>query len=142
MLDYVYENRARGWLPFRWIDRIFLDNIGWKACRRRKELTEQMLREAIGKVAEAGQPVRIVDIAAGPGRYVLEIIRALPGIDISAVLRDNTPVNLEDGRKLAEQLGLTNVTFQLGDAFDEQSLAEHPAGAERGRRLWDLPADR
>jgi alpha-beta hydrolase superfamily lysophospholipase/SAM-dependent methyltransferase len=124
MLDYAYENRARGWLPFRWIDRIFLDNIGWEACRRRKELTEKMLREAIGQVADAGQPVRIVDIAAGPGRYILEIIRALPGINISAVLRDNTPVNLEDGRQLAEQLGLTNVTFQLGDALSEQSLAE------------------
>jgi len=124
MLDYVYENRACGWPPFRWIDRIFLDNIGWKACRARKALTEQMLREAIGRVADAGQAVRIVDIAAGPGRYVLEIIRVLPGIEISALLRDNTAANLEDGRKLAEQFGLTQVTFQLGDALDESSLAE------------------
>lgn len=124
MLDYVYENQARGWLPLRWIDRIFLDNIGWKSCRRRKELTERMLREAIGRVTAAGQPVRVVDIAAGPGRYVLEIMRERPDVEISAILRDFMPANLDDGRRLAQQFGLSAVTFELGDAFDEESLAQ------------------
>ena len=31
--------------------------------------------------------------------------------------------NLEAGRKIASEAGLHNVTFQLGDAFDEASLA-------------------
>ena len=37
MLDYVYENRASGWGPLgRWIDRIYLDSIGWRGIRERR----------------------------------------------------------------------------------------------------------
>jgi SAM-dependent methyltransferase len=125
MLDYAYQNQAHGDpLLGRWIDRIFLNNLGWKACRRRKQHTEIQLREAIARVRAAGQPVRLLDVAAGPGRYVLETVRALGGSDISALLRDNIAANLEAGRKLAADMSLQNVSFELGDAFDEQSLAQ------------------
>src|SRR5687767_9205082 len=37
MLDYVYENRARGSFVFgRLVDRVYLDSIGWRAIRARK----------------------------------------------------------------------------------------------------------
>jgi alpha-beta hydrolase superfamily lysophospholipase/SAM-dependent methyltransferase len=124
MLDYVYENRARGDpLLGRWIDRLFLNHPNWESCRRRKQLTEKFLRAAVERVRQSGRTVRIVDIAAGPGRYVLEAIRTLPAGEVSALLRDNTEANLEAGRRLAEQMGLKNVVFELGDAFDEASLA-------------------
>jgi SAM-dependent methyltransferase len=84
---------------------------------------EKLLKEAIRLIRADGQPVRLVDIAAGPGRYILETLRELAGNDLSALLRDNVEGNLEAGRKLAAEIGLGNVTFQLGDAFDETSLA-------------------
>ena len=43
--------------------------------------------------------------------------------------------NLEAGRKLAGEIGLTNVTFQLGDAFDEASLAAIQPAPNRGGGL-------
>lgn len=124
MLDYAYENRAHG-IPVltRWIERIFLANVGWRAVRRRKQHMEKVLREAIQTILATGQPARLLDVAAGPGRYVLEAIRATSGAKISALLRDNTQANLDDGRKLADTLGLKDVTFEWGDAFDERSLA-------------------
>jgi alpha-beta hydrolase superfamily lysophospholipase/SAM-dependent methyltransferase len=123
MLDYVYENRARGAWPLRWIDRIFLSNLAWEACRQRRTLTRALLRDAIDRAAESAGSVRIVDIAAGPGRYVLEAMNDLSHLDVSALLRDNTQSNLDDGRQLAARLGVENVTFELADAFDESSLA-------------------
>jgi SAM-dependent methyltransferase len=107
----------------KWFDWLYLNSIGWRGIRQRKEHLEKLLRQAIGRVLAAGLPVRLVDIAAGPGRYLLETLRDLPGDKLSAVLRDNVPANLEAGRKLAQQMGLSNVTFEPGDAFDEQSLA-------------------
>lgn len=124
-LDYVYENRPRGKaLLGKWIDRMYLESIGWKGIRKRKVHLEKLLQEAIRRVRQSGSPVRLLDIAAGPGRYVLETIAAVSAEDLSALLRDNVQANLDAGRKLAEALELQDkVTFQLADAFDEQSLA-------------------
>src|SRR5207237_720033 len=78
---------------------------------------------AIAERHAAGRPVRLLDIASGPGRYVLETIRKLDTIPISAVLRDYKPENLEAAAQLRDQLGLANVTLAHGDAFDRASLA-------------------
>jgi len=123
-LDYVYENRPRGKLLVgKLIDRMYLESIGWRGIRQRKVNLEKLLKDAIGRVRNSGGPVRLLDIAAGAGRYILETIKAVSGDDLSALLRDNVDANLEAGKKLAQALGLDNVTFELGDAFDEQSIA-------------------
>ncbi len=126
-LDYVYQNEPEGrtWLG-RWIDRKFLGSIGWRGIRQRKINLEKLLREAIRRVQAAGQPVRVVDVAAGAGRYVLDVIAATnrDGGKVTALLRDNVQANLEAGKKIAAELGLSDaVKFQLGDAFDPSSLA-------------------
>jgi len=123
-LDYVYENRPQGALLVgKWIDRAYLNSIGWRGIRQRRVNLEKLLREAIEQVRSQGRPVRVLDIAAGPGRYVLETLAGAGGDDLSALLRDNVETNLEAGRKLAKEAGLSQVVFQLGDAFDEASLA-------------------
>ena len=123
-LDYVYENRPRGITPLgRLIDRIFLNSIGWRGIRQRRVHLERVLRTAIEQVHAAGRPVHVLDIAAGPGRYVLETIRAVAPIPVTAMLRDARPENLEAGRRLRAKMGLAGVTFALGDAFDRPSLA-------------------
>ena len=123
-LDYVYENRPEGALLVgKLMDQAYLNGIGWKGIRQRKVNIEKALHEAVARVRAANQPVRLMDIAAGPGRYILETLRAIPETSWSALLRDRTPANLEAGRELARQMGLRNVTFEEGDAFDEESLA-------------------
>ncbi|HEY4983800.1 MAG TPA: bifunctional alpha/beta hydrolase/class I SAM-dependent methyltransferase [Verrucomicrobiae bacterium] len=123
-LDYVYENKPRGVTPLgRAIDRGYLESIGWRGIRIRKVNLQKILRETIEQVHGEGKPVRLLDIASGPGRYDLETIRDLKHIPITALLRDYKPENVEAARRLADELGLKNVTTVKGDAFDRASLA-------------------
>ena len=123
-LDYVYENKPQGITPLgRFIDRQYLDSIGWRGIRQRREHLEAILRDTIEKIHAAGRAVRLLDIASGPGRYVLETMRSLANIPMTATLRDYKQENLDAARRLADQLGLRNVTITRGDAFDRASLA-------------------
>lgn len=123
-LDHVYKNKAEGrTLLGRMIDRSFLDNIGWKGIRQRRVHLEKTLGDAIEAMHQSGQPVNILDIATGGGRYVLETMKRLNHIPMSAVLRDYQQVNLDAAGKLASDLGLRNVTIIQGDAFDRASIA-------------------
>ena len=122
-LDYVYENEARGITPIgRMIDRTYLNAIGWKAMRERQGILEASLRDTIQAVIDSGEPVRIMDIATGRGRYVLDILNEFQDADITALLRDRSPFSLQEGRKLASSMRLDNVTYEEGDAFDAESL--------------------
>ncbi len=124
-LDYVYENRARGrTFVGRLGDRSYLDAIGWRGIRQRKQNLQALLRVAIDRQRAAGHPVRILDVAAGCGRYVLETVAELPpGAVDSILLRDNTAENIAASRALADELRIANVRCELADAFDEASLA-------------------
>jgi len=122
-LDYVYENEARGDLLIgKFIDRTYLGSIGWRGIRQRKKNLETLLHRAIERTRANGRSVRILDVAAGCGRYVLDVMAKHH--DATAYLRDYTPANVEQGRGIAEEMGLASrVTFEQGDAFDEESLA-------------------
>ncbi|MFL6588852.1 MAG: bifunctional alpha/beta hydrolase/class I SAM-dependent methyltransferase [Chthoniobacterales bacterium] len=123
-LDYVYENRARGTTPLgRLIDRAYLESPGWRGIRQRKINLENILRRVIDETHAKGLPVHFVDIAAGGGRYLLEVMRAMSHIPMTALLRDYKTENVEAARRLADDLGLTNVTVIEGDAFNRGSLA-------------------
>jgi alpha-beta hydrolase superfamily lysophospholipase len=70
-LDYVYRDEPRGLGPVgRFIDRNYLNSIGWRGIRQRKLNVEELLRAAMQRLREKGMPVRVMDIAAGHGRYV------------------------------------------------------------------------
>ncbi|HYG23836.1 MAG TPA: bifunctional alpha/beta hydrolase/class I SAM-dependent methyltransferase [Verrucomicrobiae bacterium] len=124
-LDYVYENKARGCTSIgRMIDRAYLNSIGWRGIRQRKLNLQKTLHETILKANAAGRPIRILDIASGPGRYVLETVRDLPEMRASVVLRDYKTENIDAARRLAAEFGLEGVTAVEGDAFDRKSLAQ------------------
>lgn len=123
-LDYVYENKPRGVTPLgRAIDRGYLESIGWRGIRVRKVNLQNILRSAIESAHAEGKPVRLLDIASGPGRYDLETIRDLKHIPITALLRDYKPENVKAARRIADEFGLKNVTTVKGDAFDRASIA-------------------
>jgi alpha-beta hydrolase superfamily lysophospholipase len=123
-LDYVYTNRPQGTTILgRLIDSCYLNSIGWRGIRVRRANLEQALRSVIERTHAAGQPVRLLDIASGPGRYVLETMAQLPHIPVMAVLRDYKIENVEAAHRAARQLGLANVTIEQGDAFDRAALA-------------------
>ena len=124
-LDYVYENQPQGSSRLgKFIDRNYLESIGWRGIRQRKKNLETALREVVRQMREDGRPVRILDLAAGAGRYLLETMRALQPWEMSAVLRDYREENIIAARALAAEMGLTNVTSEAGDAFDRESLGK------------------
>jgi alpha-beta hydrolase superfamily lysophospholipase/SAM-dependent methyltransferase len=118
-LDYVYLNRASGVTPIgKLIDRIYLDAPGWTGIRVRKQMIEELIGQAMTQV----RPVRIVDVAAGPGRYVLEAIAKSGIVPEDVLLRDFDPQNVALGRKLIAEKAI-RAHFEQGDAFDRASLA-------------------
>ncbi|MBK8508863.1 MAG: bifunctional alpha/beta hydrolase/class I SAM-dependent methyltransferase [Candidatus Competibacteraceae bacterium] len=133
-LDYVYRNRAEGWTGLgRWIDRQYLNAIGWRGIRLRKLHLEKLLRRAMSELQAIGQPVRIVDIAAGCGRYVLDAAGEQTAIPATGVLRDFSPTNVAAGQRLIAEKGLQDrFRFERGDAFDPASLAALPRDATVG----------
>jgi alpha-beta hydrolase superfamily lysophospholipase/SAM-dependent methyltransferase len=124
-LDYVYRNREAGCTFLgRMMDRNYLDSIGWRGIRARKAHLEQAILAAAQRLRAAGRPLRIADIAAGHGRYVLDAVRKLPAPPESVVLRDYSASNVREGQALIETMHLAgSVTFVEGDAFDEASVA-------------------
>lgn len=124
-LDYVYRNQPSG-VPVigTLIDRSYLNSIGWRGIRQRKVHVEELLAHAMHRLHDAGVPVRIMDIAAGHGRYILDAVAQSQVPIESILLRDYSDINVRDGRKLIGERGLTNkAQFIQADAFDRSSLA-------------------
>jgi len=124
-LDYVYRNTAAGLGPIgRLIDWFYLQSIGWRGIRQRKLHLEALLRSAMDWLAEKGSPIRVLDIAAGHGRYVLEALASSRHTPECAILRDYSDVNVDRGAALIREKGLERIAqFVAGDAFDEASIA-------------------
>ncbi|VXB01753.1 putative hydrolase [Pseudomonas sp. 8AS] len=124
-LDYVYRNTPSGKGALgRLIDQNYLDSIGWRGIRQRKVHAEELLRLAMARLREAGRAVRIVDIAAGHGRYILESLEGMQHQPDSILLRDYSEINVRDGAALIEHKGLGAIArFVKGDAFDKADLA-------------------
>lgn len=130
-LDYVYRNQAQGApLIGKMIDRTYLDSIGWRGIRIRKTHVEELLRKAFARIRTRGLPLRVMDVAAGHGRYVLDAIAANDdssgqGRPESILLRDYSHINVRDGRALIAERGLYSIAqFVQGDAFDRDDLAQ------------------
>jgi len=124
-LDYVYRNQAGGaMLVGKQIDRGYLDAIGWRGIRERKKNLQQSLSDLIAQ-APTEKPLRILDIAAGGGRYVLETVKCFQDREIDLTLRDFDQANLDQSRQLATDIKLKNrIAYQCRDAF---AAASYPA---------------
>jgi len=124
-LDYVYRNEARGTTPLgSLIDRNYLDAVGWRGIRVRKQHLEQAIACAASHLHRAGRPLRIADTAAGHGRYLLEAASRLPQPVEAIVLRDYDESNVRDAAALARSLGMSGITqAEKNDAFDETAVA-------------------
>ncbi|MGG2398368.1 bifunctional alpha/beta hydrolase/class I SAM-dependent methyltransferase [Pseudomonas sp. SH1-B] len=124
-LDYVYRNQPTGKGALgRLIDQNYLDSIGWRGIRQRKLHAEELLRLAMSRLREADNPIRIVDIAAGHGRYILESLEGQAQRPEAILLRDYSDINVRDGNALIQHKGLGDIArFVKGDAFDRADLA-------------------
>ena len=120
MLDYVYQNKPRGWTPFgKLIDYFYLNSIGWVCIRQRRKHLQSLLKDAL----RSSDAKKVADIAGGPARYMLEVLQDYPDPKLRAVVRDRDEDGLEEGRKLASQQDESRITYQSGDAFDSSEVA-------------------
>jgi len=129
-LDYVYLNKAQG-LGFykliglgKIIDRGYLDAIGWRGIRVRKQNLELLIGKYIEILYNENKTVRIMDIASGHGRYILDAIIPHQSKVASVLLRDYSDINVIAGSKMIEERKLTDFAqFKNADAFDEEGIA-------------------
>jgi hypothetical protein len=124
-LDYVYRNTPDSrWALGRLIDRNYLNSIGWRGIRQRKLHVEELIREAMRRLTDAGAPIHVMDVAAGHGRYVLESMETGNVRPASILLRDYSDLNVRKGTELIRMKGLQSIArFVKGDAFDRASIA-------------------
>ena len=144
-LDYIYRNQAQGWGPLgRLVDRIYLEAIGWRGIRIRGQHLQQLLVEAATRLRGQGLPVRVLDVAAGHGRYVLQALGQGGQRADAILLRDFSDLNVTQGQALIEQLGAGDIArFEQGDAFDPAQLAavEPPPTLAVVSGLYELFSD-
>ncbi len=123
-LDYVYKNTPSGSGPVgRYIDKNYLNSIGWRGIRQRKLNLEELIQKAMKQLSANGTPIHIIDIAAGHGRYILEAIENNQIKPDSILLRDYSDINISQGTNLIQEKGLASIAkFLKADAFDVSSF--------------------
>ncbi|RKF41018.1 methyltransferase [Sphingobacterium siyangense] len=122
-LDYVYRNESQGKNRFgRILDRGYLEAIGWKGIRIRKQHLLQLLEEHITKVKAAGKTVKILDIAGGTGNYLFDIKEKYPEAEI--VINEFLLSNIEVGEKIIRRNGLQGIRFTNYDCFDPATYSK------------------
>ena len=118
-LDYVYENKARGWsFVGRAIDRLYLNTPGWRLIRQRNTHLQTLLHTAINKIRQDGRSTHIVDLACGQGNYILKVLENIRDPQVTAVCRDIEAAELNKGNLTAQLRGIRNISFEKGDAFN------------------------
>lgn len=125
LLDYVYRDEAQGRARGgKKLDRRFLDSLESRGIRQRQLHVQELLREAMERLAAAHREVRLMDIAAGHGRYVLDAVAASPVRAHSILLRDISEICMREGQKLIAERELQDrARFVQADALDRVSLA-------------------
>ena len=116
-LDYIYSNKNSGTNYLgRVIDKVYLNSVGWKGIRTRKQNLKTALSGILALLNERGIEPVVLDIASGPGRYLFEIQSEME-FRISLLLNDNDSNSLEYAKKLAEDFKSQDVSFSEHDAF-------------------------
>lgn len=123
-LDYVYRNQPQGSSALgRLIDKNYLNSVGWKGIRQRKAHLQTLIQQAVAQLNSQGTPVRVVDIAAGHGRYVLDALQGETAVS-EILLRDYSELNVLKGQEMIAQRGMAGrARFERGDAFNRTELA-------------------
>lgn len=119
-LDYVYQNQPKGKLGFgKMMDKNYLNAIGWKGIRIRKQHLLQLLEQNIQALKQQGRSVKILDIAGGTGNYLFDIKEKYPEAEI--VINEFVKSNIEIGEKVIKEKKYQNIRFTNFDCFDPQT---------------------
>lgn len=116
-LDYVYKNKPKGKLCIgKFMDRAYLNAIGWRGIRIRKQNLLKQIEDRITKLKDEGRQVKILDIAGGTGNYLFDIKEKHPDVEI--VINDIKKENVAAGERIIKDRALTDMRFTHYDCFD------------------------
>ena len=124
-LDYIYraEPQGRGAIGRR-IDAHYLNTVEADALRERVRNVQAFVLESMERLAERRRDVRLIDIAAGPGRCLLDAVRSSPVKPGAVLLRDIDEAQVRAGQGWISRYEMQDVArFEKADAFDRLSLA-------------------
>jgi alpha-beta hydrolase superfamily lysophospholipase/SAM-dependent methyltransferase len=121
-LEHVYRGTAGGRFGIgHLLDQRYLASVGARALRQRQQHLQQVLTDLLA-VHPAHLMPRILDVAAGGGRYLLETAKRFQDRPMRITLRDHDPASLDAARQLAESLALNHlVDYQCLDALSPDS---------------------
>ena len=124
-LDFVYRNQSESSNALgNIIDRQYLNAIGWRGIRIRKQNIEYLIQKYAERLEQKSKALKILDIASGHGRYILDAVEHLPTRPESILLRDYSEINVQAGQLMIDERGLSAIAkFVQADAFDTASLA-------------------
>lgn len=127
-LDYVYHNQPSGKFGFgKMMDKNYLEAIGWRGIRIRKQHVIQLLEENIQKLKQEGRKIKILDIAGGTGNYLFDIKEKYPEIEI--VINEFVQSNIEIGEKVIKEKNYQKIRFSNLDCFNPETYKKldfHP----------------
>ena len=117
-LDYIYKNHANGKLLIgKFIDRFYLNQIGWRGVRERKKNLLSLIEEKITSLGEKN--VKILDVAGGTGNYLFDIKEKYPKIKI--LINEFKKSNIEVGEEVIKKNNWENISFINYDCFDKET---------------------
>ena len=121
--EYVQAHRPAGHaIVGRLIDRLYLASPSAQSLQIRRQHILSLALEAIGRLREGQGPLHILDIAAGRGRNVLDLLAEVS--KCTATLRDVSETNLAAALRMAATMSLTSrLSVVPGDPFDAEALA-------------------
>ena len=116
-MDYVYKNTPQGkWGVGRWMDKSYLNAIGWRGVRIRKGHLLQQVEKAIQALQAQGKKVKILDIAGGVGNYLFDIKQRHPEVEI--VINEFLPANIQKGEQIIKERGYQHIRFTNYSCFE------------------------
>lgn len=117
-LDYIYKNQTNGKLLIgKFIDRFYLNQIGWRGVRERKKNLLSLIEEKITSLGEKN--VKILDVAGGTGNYLFDIKEKYPKIKI--LINEFKKSNIEVGEEVIKKNNWKNISFIDYDCFDKET---------------------
>ena len=117
-LDYIYKNRANGKLLIgKFMDRFYLNQIGWAGVRERKKNLLTLIEEKINNLGE--ENIKILDVAGGTGNYLFDIKEKYPKVQI--LINEFKKSNIEVGEEVIKKNNWENISFVNYDCFDKET---------------------
>lgn len=101
--DHMYQNIPRGKnLMGAFIDRLLLNLPSVKATRHRKEIIIKILQNEVANNLILGRKIRMLDIASGPARYLVELLGGYAQDQIEILCIDKDRKSLDFGKILSK----------------------------------------